>query len=164
MDNSDYRMAQPSQSVIEFFAMFSRFEFALLAAEYVGGDVGDNAWADWDRFSTELHKSFFDNVRKDPEVEVIFREPPRKLVKQDEKICIFVDVAPPSDSVNLLLAVRRVRNNLFHGSKVFFRPRDKELVMAGTIVLRHALEASILSAETNCVSSAFAYADDLGDP
>ncbi len=149
--------------VVEFFGTFSRFEFALLAAGYIGGEIGQNAWANWDGFAADLHKSFFPRVAGDAATGLLFQEPPRKLVKRTDEDCEFIDSPVPTDGTTLLLLVRTIRNNLFHGSKVYFRPRDEQLVNAGIKVLKHALEAASLMPRTNRVSSAYGYAD-LGSP
>lgn len=148
---------------IKFFAVFSRFEFALMSAGYVGGDLGENAWASWDRFGAELHKSFLVDVQGDKTIEVLFQEPPRRLVKAGDGLCEFVDSPAAIDAAGVLLAVRTIRNNLFHGSKVHFTVRDKQLIAAGVQVLDHALKTSTLRTKTKRVSTAFAYAD-LGTP
>ncbi|MGR9408063.1 hypothetical protein ACU8MI_16180 [Rhizobium leguminosarum] len=146
-------------AVIEFFALFSRLEFALLASGYVGGDVGENAWVRWDGFAKDLHKSFFASASVDAEVAVLFEGPARKLVTAKSGDCRFVDGEVPKDPVGLLLQVRTIRNNLFHGSKVNFGDRDRDLVRAGSRVLRHALHALDMAVETRKVRSAWAYAD-----
>lgn len=125
--------------------------------------MGENAWANWDSFTADLHKSFFPAAELDPIIEVLFREPPRKLVKRTDDLCEFVDSSIATDAAGLLLSVRTIRNNLFHGSKIYFRPRDEQLVTAGTQVLNLALNAASLIPRTNQVSSAYGYAD-LGEP
>jgi hypothetical protein len=143
---------------VEFFALFSRLEFALLASGYAGGEVGDNAWVAWDSFGRDIHSSFFPDMRGDNSVAVLFEEPARKLVKTESGGCEFTNSPVPTDAVELLLQVRRIRNNLFHGSKVNFVERDGLLVRAAVKVLRHLLEALDKEEKTWKVRSAWAYA------
>lgn len=145
--------------IIEFFALFSRLEFALLSSGYSGGEVGTNAWVTWDRVASDLHKSFFADCTADKEVDILFREPARILVKNEAGECKFVDGQIPQTSVQLLLQVRTIRNNLFHGSKVHFTDRDRLLVVAGIRVIRHLLDVLDKCECTRKIRSAWAYAD-----
>lgn len=143
---------------VEFFALFSRLEFALLASGYAGGDIGENAWVLWDRVARDLHKSFLAEVAADAEVAILFREPARTLVKTAVGGCEFRDAAVPETVVDLLLQVRTIRNNLFHGSKVFLTERDRDLVSAGIRVIRHMLDAIERSEKTRRIQAAWGYA------
>lgn len=145
--------------IVEFFALFSRLEFALLTSGYSGGDVGKNTWVTWDRVASDLHKSFLAECIADEEVAILFYEPARFLVKNEAGDCKFIDGQIPQTPVQLLLQVRTVRNNLFHGSKVSFTGRDRQLVVAGIRVIRHLLEVLDKSACTRKIRSAWAYAD-----
>ncbi|PDT10527.1 hypothetical protein CO655_12045 [Rhizobium sp. M1] len=144
---------------VEFFAMFSRLEFALLSSGYSGGEVGDNAWVTWDSFGRDVHPSFFLDMRADNAVAVLFQQPARKLIKTESGDCMFADSPVPEDAVELLLQVRRIRNNLFHGSKVNFLERDRLLVHAAVRVLRHLLDALDKEEKTWKVRAAWAYAE-----
>lgn len=172
MRSEDVEGAQPNKAdvhvedlgtvpyaVIEFFGLFSRLEFALLVSGYAGGEIGGNAWVQWDLFAKDLHKSFFEDVRSDTEAAILFSDPARKLIKSRGDGCTFVANDIPADSVALVLQVRTIRNNLFHGSKVRFTDRDRLLVNAGIRVLRIALRAAELSSHCRKVSCAWAYAE-----
>ncbi len=143
---------------VEFFALFSRLEFALLASGYAGGDIGENVWVRWDSVAQDLHKSFLAAVTFDAEAAILFREPARTLVKNADGGCEFRDAAPPVKAVDLLLQVRTIRNNLFHGSKVYFTERDRDLVSAGIRVIRHMLDAIGRSKKTRRIQAAWGYA------
>jgi hypothetical protein len=144
---------------IEFFALFSRLEFALLASGYAGGDVGENAWVLWERVANDVHKSFLADVKVDEDVAILFREPARTLVRITAGGCEFKDVPAPETTAEILLQVRTIRNNLFHGSKVYFTDRDRCLIRAGIHVIRHLLNAFRFSERTRKVGAAWAYAD-----
>lgn len=144
---------------VEFFALLSRLEFALLSSGYSGGEVGTNPWVTWDRVASDLHKSFLAERTADKEVAILFSEPARILVKNEDGDCKFVDSQVPQTSVQLILQVRTIRNNLFHGSKVYFTERGRFLVVAGIRVIRHLLDALDKCEPTRRIRSAWAYAD-----
>ncbi|MBP2489003.1 hypothetical protein JOH50_004730 [Rhizobium leguminosarum] len=144
---------------VEFFALFSRLEFALLASGYSGGEEGENAWVIWDSFAQDLHSSFFREARDDPSLSILFEEPARKLVRHANGGCVFQDCAAPKDAAELIVQVRRIRNNLFHGSKVNFQERDSQLVHAAIGVLRQLLDALDKDRKTWKVRAAWGYAD-----
>ncbi len=143
---------------VEFFALFSRLEFALLASGYSGGEIGENAWVLWDSVAKDLHKSFLTEVSADIEAAILFREPARTLIKTADGGCEFRDALIPETAVDVLLQVRTIRNNLFHGSKVYFTDRDRELVSAGIRVIRLMLDAIERSEKTRRIQAAWGYA------
>jgi hypothetical protein len=108
-----------SDLVYEFFFVFSRFEHSLLVTSYIA-DRNGNAFADWDRFARELNDSF--NLALSPDVERAVRyyeeDPPKKQVVHLGRLA-WKNVVPDTNGrlERLLLLVRRVRNNLFHGEK-----------------------------------------------
>lgn len=100
--------------------------------------------ADWDKFANDIDWHF--RRIKEPRfvaaVQYLLTEPPRKQVIRDGSLAW--KSAPPNVSLlkaqQVLLMVRRVRNNLFHGAKVWSiesgpRHRDQQLVSAATATL-----------------------------
>ena len=133
--------------VYEFFFVFSRFEYALSLANYL---TKGKAVADWDRFAREMNKVF--NVRLAPEVteavQYYEKAPPKKQVVESENLT-WQDEVPGSafQLEKLLLLVRRVRNNLFHGEKLGVllegdSERDTQLLKHGLTILYASLNAS----------------------
>jgi len=55
--------------------------------------------------------------------------------------------------------VRTIRNNLFHGSKVYFTDRDRHIVSAGIRVIRLMLDVIERSEKTRKIRAAWGYAD-----
>lgn len=133
--------------VLEFFALFSRFEYAL---KRTGRLVRNNpkATADWDSFANDLRGTFggvADQTFQDaltflaaapPKTQIVdgndldWRDTPRTQNEHDEGYT--------------LRLVRVIRNNLFHGGKFPMRPvadpaRDKELLEAAIVVLNQCL-------------------------
>lgn len=107
-----------SDLVYEFFFVFSRFEHALLVTSYLAERNGAVV-ADWDKFAREVNEAF--NLTLPSEVEkasITKNFPPKKQVVELGKLTV-KDVVPETGErlEKLLVLVRRVRNNLFHGEK-----------------------------------------------
>lgn len=128
------------------FRVFSRAEYALKAAGYNNGDGA--AEANWRRFALAVEGLIANpaNLELQEAIYFFFNEPPKKQVIASGVIQWEVsEPATNSQADKLLIYVRRVRNNLFHGGKFnshWFEPERSEPL------LRHSL--SILTA---CVES-----------
>ena len=48
---------------VEFFAAFSRFEFALKRGGFLSGEIGGKAGPDWNRFADALEPGFFADMQ-----------------------------------------------------------------------------------------------------
>lgn len=153
----NFHSPMPDEAV-HLFSVFSRAEFALKRGGFCKGALGDRAEANWDIFANALGHAFFDAMQAAPEVHVLFVEPPRVLKFDAQGGVYFEDQATATNAVELFLAVRRVRNNLFHGEKANFTDRDQMLVRAGLYVLEAAL-ARCGEGPLRRVGTAFAYAD-----
>ena len=140
----------------EFFKLFSRFEYSLKAASFHTGE--GNANPNWTTFAQDIHVNFqaLQDEALDGAKQYILANPPKKQVIEQGNIK-WSDSAPTqvNDTDLLLLYVRRVRNNLFHGGKFngnWFAPqRSEELLNSSIIVLKQALEmnASVKQAFEN---------------
>lgn len=144
----DEQEPEPSGAVIaadlevKFFKLFSRFEFALKKAGYLRVRAGRIS-AHWDKFASDLGAQFFDAVIENQVADTIIQQPPNKQVVDEGSELGWKACKPPENTVDLFVAVRRVRNNLFHGGKHEnpFNDRDQELLSQGIAVLKLALEA-----------------------
>jgi hypothetical protein len=137
------------QTVMEFFIVFSRFEFALKRTGYLKRHNG-KAEPDWRKFEM-IHKDEFD-PEKEPELteawNYIYRDPPQKQVVVDGELDFEVDEQLKSKSLfeKATIAVRTVRNNLFHGGKfprsgIVDEPaRKTALLKKCTLLLEEMLE------------------------
>lgn len=137
---------------VKFLGLFSRFEFALKASGfYVKGQK--DAKPDWDTFANEIDQSFTEKIWKDKNLynAAIFltenNTRPKKQIINSAGELIFVNTNIDKNQTNtqqLLLMVRRVRNNLFHGGKFYekeiIKERDAELVSSSIKVLEESLE------------------------
>lgn len=147
--------------LLEFFYTFARFEYALKAARFFRSrarrqrhpmkpeDYPD-AEPDWPRFAKSLRNTFRSDTS--PELraacEYLLHNPPhREVVAGDGLVW---ETRAPSDDLpevdKVLLSVRWVRNNLFHGAK--FSPvhgspgRNVALIDHSLVVLRACLTLS----------------------
>jgi len=143
-DSSDRQLAW------QFFVFFSRFEYALKRCPHY---LEPRAAPNWDRFSSDHDAAF----RRDPSPGLVaaiayFREfPPRKQAHMDGQL-IWTEPKGCAQSdlllVWLLLAVRTVRNNLFHGGKfpgfpVSDASRDRALLSNAIIILDACLKLNL---------------------
>lgn len=131
----------------DFFKFFSRIEYSLKAASFHTGE--GNANPDWTTFAQDIDSKFqaIQDKKLNEAKQYILSNPPKKQVIEQGNIA-WSDAAPtPGNGTDLLLLyVRRVRNNLFHGGKFngnWFAPeRSEELLNSSIIVLEYALESN----------------------
>jgi hypothetical protein len=116
----------PPKATLRFFASFARFEFAMKQCGYVSKtDDGDVALACRRKLAAGLPKHFFQRIRDEEIAPVLMRRPPKNLFMRDGAQPQFGDQpSAPATTKQLLDAVWRVRNNLFHGNKMY--PADRE--------------------------------------
>lgn len=135
----------PEELAFEFLGVFARMEYALKSSGFARG--GNNVEADWDSFGSSIDWRFSRVKSKDfrTAVDFLLGEPPRKQVLRDGRLG-WKDAPPPPGLpkvTRVLLMVRRVRNNLFHGAKVWSpeyrnRERDINLLNASLLVLKES--------------------------
>lgn len=140
-------MPLPQDLTYEFLGTFARCEYALKSSGFAKGGASDVS-ANWDAFAEtvdghfrQLDEEIFKNAAA-----YLLAEPPRKQVLIDGRV--EWRHSPPNvkfaKARQVLLMVRRIRNNLFHGSKIWTpeslnRDRDIELVKAGLVILKHSV-------------------------
>jgi len=133
----------------EFVAVFARMEYALKATRFAAGD-GGHVSACWDRFANECDEHFDTKASQDlrEAVDYLWNNPPRKQVLEEGrhlKFCPFKIDEGQRRMQQILLMVRTVRNNLFHGGKHLpdgeMEPgRNEALVRSGLVVLRECAQ------------------------
>ncbi len=133
--------AELEKLAFEFFKVFARAEYSLKASGFNCGD--GNAKADWSTFSKQVENLIQtpNNQELQEAIDFVMSQPPKKQIIVNGKI-EWSDCTP-SDSVmaeNLLVYIRRVRNNLFHGGKFnghWFEPeRSEKLISKSLIILK----------------------------
>lgn len=98
----------------DFFMIFSKFEYALKKAGYMSGN--NIVTVDWDRFARDYSSNF--SICDDRAMKFLLEKPPKKQsIKNDELIWKDSELKDKAEADRLLIFVRRVRNNLFHGGK-----------------------------------------------
>lgn len=129
----------------EFFRVFSRFEYALKAADFHKG-VGP-AEADWDKFATENEGRIADIPPGSvtDAISFLLAEPPKKqFIGAAGLEWRNIPASQGSPAKDLFTYVRRVRNNLFHGGKFnghWFAPERSEKLLAACLeVMQWSLE------------------------
>jgi hypothetical protein len=135
----------PHEMALQFLAVFSRFEYALKRAGYVRGDEKGVA-ADWDRFAQDLPPLGEAALRPIlASAEYLQQHPPRKQILKAGRLH-WEERGAGAGSVigNVLLSVRTVRNNVFHGGKFREGPiaeplRDERLIRECVAVLESLL-------------------------
>ena len=138
------------QLVIKFFYCFSRFEYALKRVpKYLKTGNSGQAEPKWDAFANYLGSDFFNSIKQSNNAAILFENPPEKQIvfqnkNLDQKELGWKKKATAKNNKELFLAIRLVRNNLFHGGKYPSGPvkdpsRNEELLKACLFILEKAL-------------------------
>jgi len=120
----------------QFFAVFSRFEFALKDSGYVNTNRHGRAVPDWDRFAAVVTLEVPADSDLALAIEFLNREPPQ--VQTSAHNWDHIPLRGNTQIARAIDAAQRVRNNLFHGGKhtPHSQPgRDQALVQAALVVL-----------------------------
>ena len=99
----------------EFFYWFSRFEFALKENGYVKEGSYNAALPDWEKFR-DTHS---DNYITSPEASTLLEAPPQRQVLVGN-MCKWEKTNFSQEKTTLgkvILVLKTIRNNLFHGGK-----------------------------------------------
>jgi hypothetical protein len=142
--NSKYNLALAE----EFFFIFARFEYSLKIVGYRKREDGE-AESDWAKLSKDLEGTF----RNPPSVELakaidyFMQHPPKKQMVRNSNLK-WEENLPPTKLLadKVMIYVRRVRNNLFHGGKFGTQyledpERSEELMKYGIVILNSCLDA-----------------------
>jgi hypothetical protein len=154
-----------NEIAIEFFFVFSRFEYALKRAGYLL--PGTDAKANWDTYTSSFATRF--NKNRTPElmraVDYLISQgtAPKKQTISPENQLTWSDPPQRNDLVeSLQYSIRTVRNNLFHGEKytdIFFGEtgpagdnRNLQLLRSSLIVLYEFLNLGPNNVKRNVFS------------
>jgi hypothetical protein len=137
--------------VLEFLAVFSRFEYALKRSGYLKD--GERAQPNWGKYSDDLKGQFASLTDQacQEAIRALLDVPPKTQVVTGGDLGWRETVPVEGEATEkyVLRLVRTIRNNLFHGGK-FPHPvgpiadvaRDRELLRRGIAVLNGCLEIS----------------------
>jgi hypothetical protein len=148
--------AVDKELLLEFFLVFSRFEYALKATGFFkrhppAPPRWPKAEPDWDSLAVSLRPSF--DPCATPELqaacEYLLDSPPNQQVIKNGAVAWETPVRPPNETeVEFLLRmVRGIRNNLFHGGKYSIGvhedlQRTEHLLRCALIILQSCLHLS----------------------
>lgn len=133
--------------VMEFFVLFSRFEYALKRSGFVKGK-SNYVKVDRNEFARSIKNKFDpeDNKALRNAVEYISKNPPKKQILKNEELRWKeqAKIKNKKDIVKLLKYVATVRNNLFHGGKFPEEPfkepaRNKKLLNSSIVILKEII-------------------------
>lgn len=142
----------PQDLVMEFFATFARFEYALKRGSYLQST--SDARPDWNKFVKELDDIPDENKLLVLAVAPYLKSHPPKKQVSDQGVLKWQKRCPAaSDIESLVDSVKTVRNNLFHGGKYPEGPidepaRDEQLLRESVRVLQVLLEQRIKPCRT----------------
>lgn len=143
----------PPDLTLRCFATFARMEFALKQCRLLRLTAeGEVAQMGQPRLVQRLGAEFFTAVRDARRAETLIAIPPKHfLVNGNGGVEFGEQPAPITNTSDLIGATWRVRNNLFHGNKLF--PADRE---RDTCLMTDALDVLHMSLQAlPDVSSAF---------
>jgi hypothetical protein len=130
---------------LRFFATFARMEFALKQLRLLRFTAeGDVAQMGQPRLVARLGAGFFQAVQAAGAAETLIAIPPKHfLVNGNGGVEFGPQPARIETTADLIGATWRVRNNLFHGNKLFpaNRERDEDLMTDALAVLEMILQA-----------------------
>ena len=106
----------PDDAVL-FFRIMMRLEYALKELGFAS-QTGTFLRVDWIRYANEmLGADFLQEIVDDNSLTVLLREPPSRQILLDDAKLSWDKADPIETTRDLLQAVWRVRNNLYHGGK-----------------------------------------------
>jgi hypothetical protein len=136
-----------------FFKRFARCEFALKDGGFHNRHKTD-AEADWRKFALSIENRLSEEELEKPgleelkeAVEYILQYPPKKQIIENDNLAWRVSNPSTNSRADLILIhVRRVRNNLFHGGKFgsdwFDPPRSEFLMKHSSTILDACFRAA----------------------
>lgn len=115
----DYsKIEEVSGAGIRLFKVMMRLEFALKDVGYAAAGRGQSAEVHWDRYANErLGAEFWTKIESENSAEALIQAPPKRQVVDGSGNLAWEQVGGVSSIQELIGALRRVRNNLFHGGK-----------------------------------------------
>jgi len=95
-----------------------RLEFALKDTGYAVAGRRQTAEVQWDRYANEkLGSEFWEKIKEATKVKALVQTPPKRQIVDQDGNLDWEEVGVVSCVQELVGALRRVRNNLFHGGK-----------------------------------------------
>lgn len=136
------RLKDIPEGAIYFIKFFMRMEFALKDNSFL--KQRKVAEVDWDTFAEKLTNKFFDHIYKSGLAITLISRPPSKQINRNDSLDWSSAKKPLVNTKDLFIAIRRLRNNLFHGGKSGDKDSDRnnELIADAIKVMIEALKWS----------------------
>lgn len=118
MDDFLYNLQIDSELLLHYFILFSRFEYALKRNGYI---YSNHMFCDWNKFGEDITKDYKMNS-EEGELSVaidylINHAPLKQIICDNGKSMTWEKIIISSDVKGLVLCIKTIRNNLFHGGK-----------------------------------------------
>ncbi len=129
-------LQMPKELACEFFAVFSRFEYALKESGFWYLNRNGRAAPNWDGFAAIVTLEFESTSELANAIDFLNDEPP--LVQVSSHDWLHAPLRGTTKIQKALDATQRIRNNLFHGGKHMQHShlgRDEKLVKSALEVL-----------------------------
>jgi hypothetical protein len=144
-------LVEDKDLIFRFFAVFSRFEYALKRRGFL--KKKEQAEADWDSYAEQLRGQFatVKALVLKTACDYLTSKPPKKQIVNGNSLEWKATVRGNNESIEsyVLRLVRMVRNNLFHGGKYPYPVgpmsdpgRDRRLIESALAVLEACLRLS----------------------
>ena len=134
--------------ILKFLKVFSRAEYALKNVKDFRHAT--KAEANWDKFAKKIGKKFLgiDNNALSEAKKYLWNNPPKKqIIKKDSLFFDDFPIGKKKNTQQLLLMIRTVRNNLFHGgkhtpstAKVNNADRNQKLIESSIVIIKACMD------------------------
>jgi hypothetical protein len=143
----------PADETLRFFATFARFEFAMKQCRFLRRTEHNRvAEACREKLSAHLPADFFESIRDAGTASTLIGRPPKNLFVQTDAPHQFGNELPSLTNTRQLLdAAWQIRNNLFHGNKLYPADRERDMALMDNAL---AVIDAIMQRDQN-LSSAF---------
>jgi hypothetical protein len=139
MNTNFFNIQVNSRLICDFLAIFSRIEYSLKATIKYADNRSTKVDPSWDRFANEIHERFLqiDDIELKSAVNYLVDNPPKKQILDDDKLIFKEQEIDQNQKLTqqILLMVRTVRNNLFHGGKYHPNTEGRD-----ELLIKHSLK------------------------
>jgi hypothetical protein len=139
MNVNFFNIQVDSQLICNFLAIFSRIEYSLKATIKYADDRETKVDPSWDRFANEIHEKFLqiEDIELKSAVDYLVNNSPKKQILDDNKLIFQEQEIDQNQKLTqqILLMVRTVRNNLFHGGKYHSNAEGRD-----ALLIKHSLK------------------------
>ncbi len=139
MHTNFFNLKVTPQLICNFLAIFSRIEYSLKATIKYADDRRTKVDPAWDRFANQINENFLriEDEELKGAIDYLKNNPPQKQILSESKLVFKNQEIDTSQKLTqqILLMVRTVRNNLFHGGKYHENIEDRD-----ELLIKHSLK------------------------